>query len=508
MSLIKEGMQWPPLDCQRYKITEHAAWYSGDADVLANFYAEDRAREFLSLSYLNTNKNTFWRRQIKNSSDYFIHVPIANDIAETSAAFLFGESPLIRFSDVEGKVQAELDTMLVESGFFQKLLEAAEIASALGGAFIKLCWDTDISPYPIPTVVQPDDAFPEFKFGKLCAFESLSHTFKGPNGEGQSKVYRLFERYERGKISYRLFEGSSDRLGSQVPLSSLKETMGMADEQNVPDALFVVYIPNLLPNRLDRRSPYGRSDLQGQELLMDALDEAFSAWMIDIQFARGKIHLPVDYLKKNDSGVVTFNIDKNMYVELDADPTALGNQITVSQFSVRSAEFETTILNLLDRIITSAGYSPQSFGLNIAGRAESGTALNVRERKSFATTSKKQSYWEQPIKQLVKMMIQVYNEELGGHIVGDVNGLTIEFCDSVSNNMTEVCNSIKMLSDAKAASTETKVRMAHPEWSDEQVADEVEKIKEADTIEVANPDGNPDLAQLANEIDAEEQEEI
>ena len=506
MSIIKEGMMWPPMDCHRYKMSEHAAWYSGDAEVLANFYAEDRSREFLSLTYTNVNKNTFWRRQIKNLSDFFIHVPIANDLAETSAAFLFGESPLIRFSDAQGQTQQELDTMLVESGLFQKLLEGAEIGSALGGVFIKLCWDTELSKYPIPVVVQPDDAFPEFKFGKLCAFESLSATYADKE---QSKVYRLIERYERGKIPYRLYEGSSDRLGNQVDLSTIEETSGLQDEQKVPDALFVVYVPNLLPNRLDRRSPSGRSDLQGIELMMDALDETFSAWMIDIQFARGKIHLPADYLKKNDSGIVTFNMDKNMYIELDADPTALGNNaITVSQFAIRANEFEQTILNLLDRIITSAGYSPQSFGLNISGRAESGTALNVRERKSFATTSKKQAYWEQPIKQLVKLMLLVYNEELGGHIVGDPEGLTVEFCDSVSNNLTEICNSIKMLSDAKAASTETKVRMAHPEWSDEQVLDEVAKIEEAEAIEIPNPDNNPDITQLSQEIDAEEQEEI
>ena len=204
----------------------------------------------------------------------------------------------------------------------------------------------------------------------------------------------------------------------------------------------------------------------------------------------------------------SFNIDKNMYVELDADPTAIGsNAITVSQFAIRSAEFESTVLNLLDRIITSAGYSPQSFGLNIAGRAESGTALNVRERKSFSTTSKKQAYWEGPIKKLVGLMLLAYNEELGGHIVGDPEGITVEFCDSVSNNLTEICNAIKMLSDAKAASTETKVRMAHPEWSDEQVDDEVAKIQEADSLEVGNPDGNPDLAQMALEIDNEDQAE-
>jgi hypothetical protein len=161
----------------------------------------------------------------------------------------------------------------------------------------------------------------------------------------------------------------------------------------------------------------------------------------------------------------------------------------------------------LDRIITSAGYSHQSFGLNISGRAESGTALNVRERKSFATTSKKQAFWEEPILEMVRLMIMAYNEAMGGKLVGDLDGITVEFCDSVSNNITEVCNSIKALADAKAASTETKVRLAHPEWTDEQVQKEVELIEQADAIEIPNPDNNPDLEQLKQGIDEEEDDD-
>lgn len=509
MGAIKEGMQWPPMDLQRYKIKEHACWYSGDPEILANFYADNDMNDYFKLTHGTRNKNSFWRRQIKNHTDFFIHVPIANDIAETSAAFLFGESPLIRFTGdgYDDNSQEELDKMLTSSGFFSKLLEGAETASAVGGVFIKLCWDTDISPYPIPVVVQPEDVFPEIKFGKLVGADILAGAYC--SDEEPSIVYRLFERYEKGKIEYRLYQGSSDRLGKEVPLTAIDEYKDLVDGDKTPDILCLAYIPNMLPNRLERRSVFGRSDLQGIESLMDALDETFSDWMADIQLAKGKIHIPADYLQKKDNEY-KFNVDKMMYVEIDADPTALNEKLTATQFAIRSAEYEQTVLNLLDRIITSAGYSPQSFGLNISGRAESGTALNVRERKSFATTAKKQAYWEEPIKHLVKAMVAIYNEELGGHIVGDVETITVEFVDSVSNNLTEVSNAIKALSDAQAISTETKVRMAHPEWSDSQVEKEVQAISSSESamFGVPNPDDNPDMAQLQNELAQEEEAEI
>ena len=512
MSVIKEGMKWPIMNAHRYKMKEHSIWYAGDPDMLANFYYDRRSQEFLNLEYGTHNMNTFWGRQIKNNTDFFMHVPIASDIAETSAGFLFGESPLVRFGNPDDAPSIEddqktLDCMLTESGFFSKVLQAAETASAVGGVFIKIAWDTDISPYPIPVVVQPDDAFPEFKFGNLVAFESIAATYCTSTDGATSRIYRHVERYEKGKIINKLFEGTSDAIGKEVELTKIEETKELEPETKVPDALFVVYIPNMLPNRMARTSCEGRSDLQGIESLMDALDEVFSSWMVDVQIARGKIHVPESMLEGKKDGTGRFNIDENMYVKLDIDPVSDGAKITATQFAVRANEFEKTALNLLDRIITSAGYSPQSFGLNIAGRAESGTALNVRERKSFTTTSKKQAFWEKPLKDLISLMMQVYTEELGGKIISTPDNLAIEFCDSVSNNLSEISNSVKLLSDAKSVSTETKVRMVHPEWSDSQVKAEVALILESEQSQFAvpNPDDNPDTSQLKQEITDEEE---
>lgn len=503
MSIIQAGMRWPVMNAHRYKMQEHATWYAGDPDMLANFYYDRRAQEFLQLTYGTHNVNTFWGRQIKNKTDFFMHVPLASDIAETSAGFLFGESPMIRFANPSKSPaidndQKTVDQMLTGSGFFKKILEAAETSSAMGGVFIKIAWDSELSQYPIPVVVQPDDAFPEFKFGMLTAFESLVATYCSSPDGATSKIYRHFERYEKGKIINRLFEGTSDSLGAEIDLSTIEETKDLQPEQSIPDALLVVYIPNMLPNRMNRSSCEGRSDLQGSESLMDSLDETFSSWMVDIQLARAKCFIPESYLESTDTGEGRFNIDQNLYVKLEVDPVDSNAKLTPSQFAIRANEFEKTILNLMDRIITSAGYSPQSFGLNIAGRAESGTALNVRERKSFITTSKKQSYWEEPIKTLAKLMILVYTEELGGKITSDPESLSVEFCDSISNNLSEISSSVKMLSDAKAASTETKVRMVHPEWTDAQVDEEVQKILDDDAAayEVGNPDENPDIDQL------------
>jgi hypothetical protein len=253
------------------------------------------------------------------------------------------------------------------------------------------------------------------------------------------------------------------------------------------DALLAVYVPNVLPNRLDRNSYLGRSDYSGIEGLMDSLDEVFSSWVKDIALAQARILIPEDYLK-NTGGKSRFNVDQMLYVQLDIDPAVEGSKITPQQFDIRADQFEKTSLNLLDRIITSAGYSPQSFGFKIEGRAESGTALTMRERKSFATKSKKENYWQAALQRVVELMVLVYNAELHGTLEAD-GLINVSFGDSITNDLNTVATAVKMVSDAMAASTETKVRMLHPDWDEDQILGEVDKVLEENGLgPVENPD--------------------
>lgn len=502
MTVIKENMNWPPVDLIQFKMQEHSAWFSGVPEILANFYSdysEASVNTALGLNHGLNRSGNFWGRQIKNDSEIYLHVPIAGDIATTSASFLFSESPIIRIAQADEvnnasykNTQRDLDNMLLDMNFHTRLAEAAEACSPLGGIFIKIAWDEDLSPYPIPVVVQADRAIPEFKFGILTAVTFWKNIEFDKDG---NKVFRLLERYEKGSISYELYEGTADKLGFKRDLKTHPDTEDLQEVIETVDELLAVYIPNKLPNKLDRSSYSGYSDLLGIESLMDSLDQTFSSWMKDIILSQAKVLLPESYLKKVD-GKTGFNVDKMLYVQLDMDPVSAngGNTITPQQFDIRAEQFEKTILNLLDRIITSAGYSPQSFGLNIQGRAESGTALSMRERKSFMTTNKKQQYWDVAIKRLVKLIMLVYNEELDGKLELDSN-INVTFGDSISNNLTELSTSVKMLSDAQAASTDTKVRLLHPDWTEEQILAEVQAILKENSVGAPNPD-NLDFSQL------------
>jgi len=508
MAAIKEKMQWPPMGILEWKMSEHSAWYTGDAEILANYYSLYSNVNNLGLSYPLHNEN-FWGRQLKNQGEIFAHVNVAGDIAETSANLLFSESPIIRIAQAQKEgisrykgTQEVLDKMLMDSSvnFFRKIIEAAESASAMGGVYIKICWDDELSEFPLPVVMQADRAIPEFKFGVLCAVTFWTE-YKASSNESD-KVYRLLERYEFGKIINTLYFGTGSNLGYVVDLGAIDETKELIAEVVTPlNELLAVYVPNMLPNRLNRNSYIGRSDYSGIEGMMDSLDEIYSNWVRNIVLAQPRVIVPESYLAKKD-GKKHYNYDEMIYVQMDIDPISegSGSRVTLQQFEIKADQYEKSALNFLERIVTSAGYSPQSFGLNIQGSAESGTALNIRERKSIATRNKKQNYWGSALKQIIYLMLVIYKTNLKGKVELD-SEVNISFSDGLTNSLSEVSSAVKMISDAIAASTETKVRLIHPEWDEEQIKKEAEAINKENGIgEMSNPDGmNLDTFELDEE---------
>ncbi|WP_441251187.1 phage portal protein [Kitasatospora sp. McL0602] len=486
MPLPADGTAWPPFDpAVRTSLADWSAWYSGDPDKLSYQYLTRGIRtpaahpSQLRNGVVGRIARWWWgeptplgERRTK------LHIPLAADIARASADMLFSEPPKLIATD--RAVQARLDE-LVSGGLRATLLEGAEVGAALGGTYLRVVWDTELRPRPWITTVHADAAVPEFRYGILVAV-----TFWTVITSDGQRVVRHLERHERGAILHGVYEGTTDNLGRPVPLAEYPATAAFADQVDAastivtgaPDCLTAAYIPNMRPARawLDIPSAayWGASDFQGVEGVFDALDETYSSWMRDIRLGKGRILASAQYLQSGGPGQgAEFIADREVYAALNIPPTA-DQGIVLNQFAIRYAEHQATAQDLIEQAVRLAGYSTATFG-EPDGGAMTATEVRARRARTLSTRGRKVEYWTPGLADILQALLAVEAGPLFRSGTA-VERPVVEWQDSISESPLDLAQTAAALRTAEAASTETLVRLVHPDWDDRRVRMEVDAI--------------------------------
>ena len=496
MPLPDRGAAWPPPELETVYDTyrQWDAWYVGDPDGLRSYYGSGVPAAASRGGIVGALARWFWGRpnEATQTSDNRLHVPVAADIAMTSADLLFGEQ--VDFAS-EDQAAADRLTEIADDGMHATLVEAAEVAAALGGVYLRVAWDSTLADAPWLSAVHPDAAVPEWRWGKLAAVTFWRVVAK-LDGD---RVLRLLERHEPGRIEYGLYEGGKGELGRRVPLTEHPGTAGLAQVVDASSGvgtgaekrMTAVYVPNVRPSRRWRNNPgaahLGRSDLDGIEHLMDALDETYSSWMRDIRLGKGRILVPDYMLQSNGRGQgASFNLDREVFVGLNVEPGKGSTQgIEAQQFEIRVEEHRDTAQDLLEKILRTAGYSAQTFGM-MGDVAITATEVQARERRSYMTRDKKIRYWRPALAYILESLLAVDRAQFGSK-VSEGAQVTAHFPDGVSDSIGTLAQTANLLTQAEAASTQTLVEMLHPDWDETQVRDEVERIQAQTGRAVTDP---------------------
>jgi hypothetical protein len=383
------------------------------------------------------------------------------------------------------QAEARLLQIFEEGDVDSRLVEAAEGSAAMGGVYIYPVWDTDLRPFPLLSIAQSDMAVPEFRHGLLVAV-----TFHKTVSEDGNRIVRHLERHEvegtgdsrQAVVLNGYFQGTEDRLGIEMGL-------GVGDKVDTPlpprvelpfQDLDVEYIPNMRPNRLWRASSFGVADIQGSETLLDALDETYASWMRDVRLAKARIIVPREYLRNdpNDDSAPSFDIDQEVYVGMDMEPSAASDarSMLAHQFQIRYKEHQETAHDLIDRIVSNAGYTPTtlgSFGDKVTG---TGTALRISEHKTLLTLRRKSGWWRTAVANTAYRM-EIIDKEIFGQTT-PVLRPTVMLSNSIIDNPLELAQTALALKTAESASIETRVRIVNPDWSESEIDAEVERIKD------------------------------
>ncbi|TDC81897.1 phage capsid protein [Micromonospora sp. KC606] len=505
---IPTGGAWPPpaygLAYAAYR--DWDAWYTGDPDRLRTVYLNRtvagqslppsqrvRAGQYAGgiVGYLS---RWLWGNPpTPGQRDGRLHVPLPADLAATAANLLFAEPPTLTSENVT--VQARLE-LLQEDGLNTTLLHAAEADSAFGDVYLRPVIDRDVYPdRAFLGTVHADGALPVIRWGRLVEVTFWSEL----ENDGQ-RVIRLLEHHDvvtgadgsrAGRIEYRVYEGTPTQLGRAISLADHAGSTHLADlvdetgaQATGLDRLDVVRIANCGPQRRWRTEPglkyLGRSDFDGNEQIFDRIDETWTSWMRDIRLARARIMIPDYMLQSNGPGQgATWDADREVYAAINALPVtgnATGQGITLSQFAIRHAEHKATADALTEVAMRHAGLSAQTLGEE-GDVAVTATEVQARERQSFTTRGNRiQGSWRAGVADAVELLLAVERAQLNGK--AEPQRPNVEFGDSVSEAPETVARTVQLLDAANAISIETKVRMVHPDWDDEQVRDEVNRIRE------------------------------
>ncbi|MEU5847448.1 phage portal protein [Saccharopolyspora shandongensis] len=490
---------WPPspFDVAAARMREHDAWYVGDPDRLARLYSSAPAARTRPSQYrgglVGAVSRFFWGRPISaDQRRTRLHVPLAADIASASADLLFSEPPRITVEDP--RAQARLDDILNTSTVHSGLLEGAEVAAALGGVFLRVVWDADLEPHAMLDTVDADAAVPEWRWKRLAAV-TFWHALD-TDGPG---ILRHLERHEPGRIVHALHRGSDTELGAPVPLDEHPATAWAAPlvdpEGALPTGtqrLTAAYVPNMRPNRhwrgIPDLAPLGRSDFDGVEPLLDALDETYSSWMRDVRLAKARLLVPVGYLQPQGPGQgAAFDDDQEVFTELNMLTRGdAGTPITATQFAIRVQEHRETVDEIVRAILRSAGYSPATFGDQDGEAPATATEVVARERSSERTRDKKARYWAAGLSAITAALLDVDRTVFGTGATVTAPPV-VEFPDRAQPDPEALARTSQLLFAGESASADVRVRLVHPDWDDTQVAAEVERILDETGRNVPDP---------------------
>lgn len=496
MALPQNGMAWPPAELAKItpKLTEYGAWYSNATQTLSDIYSKKERQKGVLEKIRTWFVGTKPGGQIDKAT---IHVSLAQEICRTAANLLYSEPATATIDtpakvDAEGAIianpaQARLD-LIAGPGFEQTVVAAAEISAALGGVYLRATWDSAVKDHTFITKVDADAAWPEFTWGVLTAV-----TFWRVVKVTNSTVLRHIEHHAVedgiGVIYHGLFQGTPDNLGRIVPLTEHDATKDLAVDQDgkistLTLGLAVVYAPNITPSALWRDDPIGsnlgRSDLEGVEQQLDALDELYSSWLRDIRLGKGRLIVGASMLTDLGAGMgAGFDLDQTIFTPVKVAPSSASDAkmaLEKVQFDIRTEDFLKAIDHFRRIILAAAGYSPGTFGMMDDGAAVTATEVAARSALSYTTRKRKILGLKPALETILTKALAIDAEVFPGK-GAEALPVSVTFPDGVQDDPAAIAAQNQLDYTSLSASTETRVRRANPGWDNIQVSTEVERIK-------------------------------
>ena len=507
-------------DAFTHRIQEYQVWKSGSGALIRHFYTNGHSTSTDGLNY-------FWQKALSHTIKR--HTGIPKLISNKMGTILFGSDFKVEANVYQDEnaskpnetaskqAQEVIDALTDKCKLLAKFRDMAVKESWCGHSFIKFNYDLSLSQYPILETfdLTQAEAVVERGVTKAIIFKSYYTKKKSLNSNEVDK-FRFEETYSTNQygdatIENHLYKLQANGEAKEVALTTIPET-----EKVLPfytyeglKGMLAFHKPNKLPNNEFSHSVYGASDYEGAIDSFDALDEIYSELAYETRNNKTIRFMPSTMLPRFETedgslGAVNWDImgfiTAFQMIEGSLDQSAK-NEPIVQQIQDKTTSLIEKFKNALVTAINNAGLSPLALGITGLEAVNAGES-SQRERNRVTLETRKDkinNYWNPFLVELFTQLIAFNNwliKRAGAkqnqkvsveNLDFETVDITFDFGNYVVENETEVITRWGAAKQSGLASIETGVREIHPEWTDDQVLEEVTRIKFENNIGVDDP---------------------
>ncbi|WP_244832965.1 capsid protein [Clostridium sp. BJN0001] len=478
---IKESLTY---ECN---VLRNRTWYRGDSSELDQFFKQTTNDA--------VSKSRFWAAVPSDNLDIRkIHSGLPSIICDTLADIVVSDLDDIDLgSDVLNGMWDEIAT----DNDFTDLLNTAVVDTLVtGDGAFKLSMDTDITAYPIIEFFSGDRVSYNYKRGRLQ--EIIFYTEYLEN----NKTYKLEETYGKGYINYSLL----DENGKKVPMNLVAD---VAELQNLTfNGDFIMAVP-IKFFRSAKFKDRGKSIFDSKSDSFDALDEVLSQWIDAIRDGRVNKYIPESLLPRNpETGeILKPNSFDNRFIATGNDMNENAkNEISLQQADINYDAFTQSYASALD-VCLQGIISPSTLGIDLK-KTDNAESQREKEKTTLYTRGKIVDKLTDVIPLLVAISLKV-NDLTTKKTAGDYEA-SIEFGEYASPSFDNIVETVGQAKSYGVMSIEQCINEMYGDtWTDEQKADEIQRIKEQNgMLEADEPKVIDDYDQLDNSGDENAEEEL
>lgn len=516
------------------KVVENLVWYSAKEVALIEYYKSGTGSS-LKNRELGELRN-FWSTapgKIRR-----LHTGVPREISKKQATILFGNGYTIAataFKKADGKVtdgidaqatkhcQEILDQFQSKIKLNQILSKAAQANSWSGHIAVKLGYDFKLSPYPIAQIYDRRN-FELIQSSGLTTAIIFHNYFKIQKSKNEAEKYRHDEIYSTDDYGYatitnRLFvirNGEIREIGWETAQSKFPQFEGVKESTAFrTKGMLALDLPNLPIADEHYNNPYGASDYDGAIGSFDAMDEAYSTIVREMRDKRSLRFLTEQMMKIDPEGNIEYDDGYTTNFKKIADLDNDQQMPEFKEFTDTTAAHVEKFRLFLMQACNACGISPISLGVTgLESIQSSDKSTRERCKTTIETRNAKLELWKPFLEELMIRMLEFTSElqSTPGYpnspgipkidIDWDCCDISVTFPDYVVSGVEERIATWGNARQMGVASLEETVEEIHPDWSKEEIRQEINLIK----FENGLSDQNPNLLQLDTEFEPENDE--